>query len=136
MLLLKLANMLYVADHAMSRDTVIVGDERTQFLYQSGVRSRNDYGRSKYFPAAVALVFARDRNKPRGICLLISVPAISSFATKMDWQCTDLFIVEAHDMLSHTFAAHLLSRHRGNPIPCCVIIWCFCHRPKVQGSFC
>ncbi|KAF9671727.1 hypothetical protein SADUNF_Sadunf12G0078400 [Salix dunnii] len=53
-------------DHAMSRDTVIVGEERTQFLYQSGVRSRNDYGRSKYFPAAVALVFARDRNKPRG----------------------------------------------------------------------
>ncbi|KAB5532159.1 hypothetical protein DKX38_018829 [Salix brachista] len=53
-------------DHAMSRDTVIVGDERTQFLYQSGIGSRNDYGRSEYFPAAVALVFARDRDKPRG----------------------------------------------------------------------
>ncbi|KAJ6748387.1 F-BOX ONLY PROTEIN 22 [Salix purpurea] len=53
-------------DHAMSRDTVIVGEERTQFLYQSGVRSRNDYERSEYFPAAVALVFARDRDKPRG----------------------------------------------------------------------
>ncbi|KAG5234274.1 F-box/LRR-repeat protein [Salix suchowensis] len=53
-------------DHAMSRDTVIVGEERTQFLYQSGVRSRNDYSRSEYFPAAVALVFARDRDKPRG----------------------------------------------------------------------
>ncbi|KAJ6386822.1 hypothetical protein OIU78_016700 [Salix suchowensis] len=53
-------------DHAMSRDTVIVGEERTQFLYQSGVRSRNDYRRSEYFPAAVALVFARDRDKPRG----------------------------------------------------------------------
>jgi hypothetical protein len=23
----------------------------------------------------------------------------------MDWQCADLFIVESHDMLSHTFAA-------------------------------
>ena len=80
-LLLELANMLYVADHAISRDTVIVGDERTQFLYQSGIGSRNDYGRSEYFPAAVALVFARDRDKPRGISLLISVFAISSFAT-------------------------------------------------------
>ncbi|KAI9384717.1 hypothetical protein POPTR_012G100500v4 [Populus trichocarpa] len=51
-------------DHAMSRDTVIVGDERAQFLYRSGVESRNDYGSSEYFPAAVALVFARDRDKP------------------------------------------------------------------------
>ncbi|KAF9671728.1 hypothetical protein SADUNF_Sadunf12G0078500 [Salix dunnii] len=58
--------VMEMLDYAISRDTVIVGDERTQFLYQSGVRSRNDYGRSKYFPAAVALVFARDRNKPRG----------------------------------------------------------------------
>jgi hypothetical protein len=104
-LLLKVDNMLYVADHAMSRDTVIVGDERAQFLYRSGVESQNDYGSSEYFPAAVALVFARDRDKPCGIGLLISVFAISSFATKMDWQCADLFIVESHDMLSHTFAA-------------------------------
>ncbi|KAJ6672224.1 SKP2-LIKE FIST C DOMAIN FIST DOMAIN N-TERMINAL ISOFORM 1 [Salix viminalis] len=59
-------------DHAMSRDTVIVGEERTQFLYQSGVRSRNDYRRSEYFPAAVALVFARDRDKPRGHTTLLT----------------------------------------------------------------
>ncbi|KAJ6888960.1 hypothetical protein NC652_029911 [Populus alba x Populus x berolinensis] len=40
------------------RDTVIVGDERAQFLYRSGVESRNDYGSSEYFPAAVALTFS------------------------------------------------------------------------------
>ncbi|KAJ6977788.1 hypothetical protein NC653_029628 [Populus alba x Populus x berolinensis] len=62
----KLSFFLVFRDHAMSRDTVIVGDERAQFLYRSGVESRNDYGSSEYFPAAVALVFARDRDKPCG----------------------------------------------------------------------
>ncbi|XP_061953779.1 F-box/LRR-repeat protein At5g63520-like [Populus nigra] len=53
-------------DHAMSSDTIIIGDERAQFLYRNGVESRNDYESSEYFSAAVALVFARDRDKPCG----------------------------------------------------------------------
>jgi hypothetical protein len=51
----------------MSSDTIIIGDERAQFLYRNGVESRNDYESSEYFSAAVALVFARDRDKPCGI---------------------------------------------------------------------
>jgi hypothetical protein len=65
-LLLKLI-LCSVADHAMSSDTIIIGDERAQFLYRNGVESRNDYESSEYFSAAVALVFARDRDKPCGI---------------------------------------------------------------------
>ncbi|KAL3571290.1 hypothetical protein D5086_028539 [Populus alba] len=51
-------------DHAMSSDTIIIGDERAQFLYRNGVESRNEYESSEYFSAAVALVFARDQDKP------------------------------------------------------------------------
>ncbi|KAL3596108.1 hypothetical protein D5086_007745 [Populus alba] len=55
-------------DHAMSRETIVVGDERAQFLYRSGIESRNVYYGSvdQYFSDAVALVFARDQNRPSG----------------------------------------------------------------------
>ncbi|CAK7336744.1 unnamed protein product [Dovyalis caffra] len=48
-------------DHAMPRETIIVGDERARFLYRSGIESRYIYGSGGYFSDAVALVFARDQ---------------------------------------------------------------------------
>ncbi|CAK7351491.1 unnamed protein product [Dovyalis caffra] len=54
-------------DLAMSRETTVVGDERAKFVYRSGIESRNVYGSNgEYFSDAVALVFARDREKPSG----------------------------------------------------------------------
>ncbi|XP_020540716.1 F-box/LRR-repeat protein At5g63520 isoform X2 [Jatropha curcas] len=54
-------------DYAMSKETIIAGDENTKFLYRSGTESRNLCGSTKYFSDAITLVFARDREKPRGI---------------------------------------------------------------------
>nr|KJB19821.1 hypothetical protein B456_003G120100 [Gossypium raimondii] len=54
-------------DYAMSMETIIVGDERGQFVYRSSDVSRNVGTNKKHSPDAVALVFARDRNKARGI---------------------------------------------------------------------
>ncbi|CAN1175247.1 F-box/LRR-repeat protein At5g63520 [Linum perenne] len=51
-------------DYAMSPETIIVGDERAQFLYRSGTESRSVCGSLKYFSDAVALVFAKDRSGP------------------------------------------------------------------------
>lgn len=50
----------------MPMETVIVGDERGRFLYRSGNESRNVCGSAKYFSDAVALIFARDKDKPSG----------------------------------------------------------------------
>jgi hypothetical protein len=90
-LLLEVDNALCVADHAMSRETIVVGDERAQFLYRSGIESRNVYYGSvdHYFSDAVALVFARDQNRPSGILTLF----IYVLATKIDRQCTCLFLI-------------------------------------------
>ncbi|XVF49590.1 hypothetical protein PTKIN_Ptkin04bG0025000 [Pterospermum kingtungense] len=50
-------------DYAMPLETIIVGDERGQFDYRSGNESRNIGNNLKCYPDAVALVFARDRDK-------------------------------------------------------------------------
>ncbi|KAL9384204.1 hypothetical protein Peur_024527 [Populus x canadensis] len=66
-------------DHAMSRETIIAGSMRSQFLYRRGIESRNIYGSStKYFTDAVALVFARDEDKPSGEGKIQFHSAISS----------------------------------------------------------
>ncbi|EOY22512.1 F-box family protein, putative isoform 2 [Theobroma cacao] len=54
-------------DYAMSMETIIVGDERGQFVYKSGDVSRNVSSSLKCSPDAVALVFARDRDKAHGV---------------------------------------------------------------------
>ncbi|KAJ9163910.1 hypothetical protein P3X46_023532 [Hevea brasiliensis] len=54
-------------DYAMLKETIIVGDEKTEFLYRSGMESKNVCESKKYFSDAVALVFARDREKAHGI---------------------------------------------------------------------
>lgn len=54
-----------IADYAMPEETVIVGDERGHFLYRSGNETRNVSGRTK--PDAIALTFARDKDKSSGI---------------------------------------------------------------------
>ncbi|KAJ7957228.1 F-box/LRR-repeat protein [Quillaja saponaria] len=54
-------------DYAMPMDTVIVGDERGCFRYRSGNDSRNACGKREYPKEAVALVFARDKDKPCGV---------------------------------------------------------------------
>ena len=65
----------------MSRETIIAGGMRSQFLYRRGIESRNVNGSSaKYFTDAVALIFARDEDKPSGISLLVYVFAISFFS--------------------------------------------------------
>ncbi|PON77263.1 FIST C domain containing protein [Parasponia andersonii] len=51
----------------MPKETAIVGDERGRFLYRTGNESRNFCGNAKYFTDAVALVFARDRNRACGM---------------------------------------------------------------------
>ncbi|XP_065872994.1 F-box/LRR-repeat protein At5g63520 isoform X2 [Euphorbia lathyris] len=53
-------------DYAMSKETVIAGDEKAEFLYRSGIESRNFCGSTNYISDAIALVFARDRYKPDG----------------------------------------------------------------------
>ena len=52
----------------MPMETIIVGDEKGQFVYRSGNESRNISNNLKCSPDAVALVFARDRNKAHGNC--------------------------------------------------------------------
>ncbi|XWS60248.1 hypothetical protein CRYUN_Cryun07bG0019800 [Craigia yunnanensis] len=54
-------------DYAIPMETIIVGDERGQFVYRSGNESRNISNNLKCSPDAVALVFARDRNKAHGV---------------------------------------------------------------------
>ncbi|KAK4480764.1 hypothetical protein RD792_011614 [Penstemon davidsonii] len=58
--------VLQAMEYAFSRDTVIVGDGGSRFLYRSGSINTTN-GMPKSAPAAVALLFARDRNKPIGI---------------------------------------------------------------------
>ncbi|XP_062115919.1 F-box/LRR-repeat protein At5g63520 isoform X2 [Humulus lupulus] len=58
--------ILNILDYAMPKETVIVGDERGRFLYRSRNESQNFCGSAKYFTDAVALVFARDRNRDYG----------------------------------------------------------------------
>ncbi|KHG03214.1 hypothetical protein F383_27802 [Gossypium arboreum] len=59
--------MIGDGNYAMSMETIIVGDERGQFVYRSSDVSRNVSTNKKHSPDAVALVFARDRNKACGI---------------------------------------------------------------------
>lgn len=68
---------LCIADYAMPKETVIVGDERGRFRYNS-----RGFCGNGYYKHAVALVFARDRHKSSGsyycvylfgtICFLMS----------------------------------------------------------------
>ena len=63
----------------MSKETIIVGDEKTEFLY----RNRMDYGNP--FAMAIALVFAKDRVKPHGSSIFLYLFTISfSFETETD----------------------------------------------------
>lgn len=68
-----------ISDYAMSMETIIVGDERGQFVYKSGDVSRNVSSSLKCSPDAVALVFARDRDKAHGNCSFVYV-CISCFS--------------------------------------------------------
>ena len=49
----------------MPKETVIVGDERGNFRYRSGNETRNVSGSTK--SDAIALTFARDKDKSSGI---------------------------------------------------------------------
>ncbi|KAK8686330.1 hypothetical protein V6N13_125355 [Hibiscus sabdariffa] len=53
-------------DCIMSEETVIVGDASSRFICNSGHNSHH-YDSDLYFFDAVALVFAKDKNKPQGI---------------------------------------------------------------------
>ncbi|KAK9008751.1 hypothetical protein V6N11_080229 [Hibiscus sabdariffa] len=53
-------------DCVMSEETVIVGDASSRFICNSGHNSHH-YDSDLYFFDAVALVFAKDKNKPQGI---------------------------------------------------------------------
>ncbi|KAI5329509.1 hypothetical protein L3X38_028906 [Prunus dulcis] len=65
--LINMKPIIDALDYSMPMETVIVGDERGRFLYRSGNESRNVCGSAKYFSDAVALIFARDKDKPSGI---------------------------------------------------------------------
>ena len=68
-----LSQCLILADYALPKETVIVGDEKGRFLYRSENESRNVCGSAKYFSVAVALIFARDKDNCGNylICLLL-----------------------------------------------------------------
>ncbi|XWS60247.1 hypothetical protein CRYUN_Cryun07bG0019700 [Craigia yunnanensis] len=61
-----LTPVLAEIDCAMPEETVIVGDASSRFLCRNGHNSQN-YNADLYFLDAVALVFARDKDKPHGI---------------------------------------------------------------------
>ncbi|KAG6754615.1 hypothetical protein POTOM_040407 [Populus tomentosa] len=66
-------------DHATSRETFIAGDQRAQFLYKSGIESRNVHGSSnEYISDAVVLVFARDRHRASDVGEIQFHSALSS----------------------------------------------------------
>ncbi|KAJ8752670.1 hypothetical protein K2173_005559 [Erythroxylum novogranatense] len=54
-------------DYALSKETIVVGDEKAQFVCRSGSEAINIGRRRKVSSGAVALVFARDREKPYGV---------------------------------------------------------------------
>lgn len=64
--LLIMCQCLILADYAMPKETIIVGDEKGRFLYKSENESRNIYGSAKFISVAVALVFARDKENSCG----------------------------------------------------------------------
>lgn len=62
--MLTIRKQIFVADYAMSPGTVVVGDGSCQFLHRGDCRKNT---RSPHRSvAAVALLFMRDRDKPRG----------------------------------------------------------------------
>ncbi|KAJ6893122.1 hypothetical protein NC652_027210 [Populus alba x Populus x berolinensis] len=66
-------------DHATSRKTFIAGDQRAQFLYKSGIESRNVHGSgNEYISDAVVLVFARDRHRASDVGEIQFHSALSS----------------------------------------------------------
>ncbi|XP_008239495.1 PREDICTED: F-box/LRR-repeat protein At5g63520 [Prunus mume] len=65
--LINMKPIIDALDYSMPMETVIVGDERGRFLYRSGNESRNVCGSAKNFSDAVALIFARDKDKPSGM---------------------------------------------------------------------
>nr|XP_028960042.1 F-box/LRR-repeat protein At5g63520-like [Malus domestica] len=90
----------FVADYAMPAETVIVGDERCRILYRSENESRNVCGNAKYFTDAVALIFAKDKDKPHDI-------SYASLCTRK---------------VSYTFAS-VFSLYWRHSIPNCIIKW-------------
>uniref|UniRef100_A0A5B7C7D5 FIST C-domain domain-containing protein n=1 Tax=Davidia involucrata TaxID=16924 RepID=A0A5B7C7D5_DAVIN len=54
-------------DYAMSMETSIVGGQYREFLYRRKGDTRNTTRSAEYISVAVALLFAKDRNKPHGI---------------------------------------------------------------------
>ena len=54
-------------DYAMSTETAMLCGRIGRFMYRSGDDSRNISGSLKYYAEAVALVFARDNEKPQGV---------------------------------------------------------------------
>lgn len=64
--LVRVADILSVADYAMSGETVIVGDAGCTYLYRSNNDGRNINEILRQRTYAVALVFASDKDKPQG----------------------------------------------------------------------
>ena len=80
----------------MSKETIIAGDEKTEFLY----KNRMDYGNP--FAMAIALVFAKDREKPHGSSLFLYLFTISfSLVTETDDLAYSLII--CHVIIRHDF---------------------------------
>ncbi|KAF3436912.1 hypothetical protein FNV43_RR19665 [Rhamnella rubrinervis] len=98
-------------DYAMAEDTVIVGDASGCFLFKCGDNSTS-YGRDLYSFDAVALVFARDKDKSHGVGETQFHVALSSGITPFGprlkalsvgvkgSECTWLSVlVEQHDLI-------------------------------------
>lgn len=54
---------------------MVVGDASSRFLCRSGDNSTPNYNANLFFFDAVALVFARDKNKPRGTLSVCQTPS-------------------------------------------------------------
>ncbi|XWS51433.1 hypothetical protein CRYUN_Cryun12cG0176200 [Craigia yunnanensis] len=101
------SNILSISDFAMSMETIIVGDERGQFVYRSGNDARNVSSNIEHSPDAVALVFARDRNRAHGIGDIefhfamsngVSAigPRLKAASMENNMECNDLYIGVPH----------------------------------------
>lgn len=59
-------NLIFIADFAMPLETVILGNERSRFLYRSESDYKDVRGNKTCFTCAIALVFANDKDKSCG----------------------------------------------------------------------
>lgn len=61
----------FLADYAMSPETVIVGDGKGVFLYGGDYTKKNARMKNQHpVTAAVALLFMRDKDKPHGTAFI------------------------------------------------------------------